>query len=174
MSIEEIDVLADILVRKQKEGHFAAFWSDDEEAAQLMLSPSIDIQSLWSPTLMRLHRAGVKYRLAVPREGYRAWFGGLSLSRHAKGAVLDAAYAYLNWWLSGWPGAVMARQGYYIGNSARTRDHLSSAEWDYWYAGEPAREELLGSDGLPLIDVGEVRDGGLMSSVWGILRCGIR
>lgn len=160
MSIEEIDVLADILVRKQKEGHFAAFWSDDEEAAQLMLSPSIDIQSLWSPTLMRLHRAGVKYRLAVPREGYRAWFGGLSLSRHAKGPVLDAAYAYLNWWLSGWPGAVMARQGYYIGNPARSRDHLSSAEWDYWYAGKPAREELLGSDGLPLIDVGEVRDGG--------------
>jgi hypothetical protein len=160
MSIEEIDVLADILVRKQKEGHFAAFWSDDEEAAQLMLSPSIDIQSLWSPTLMRLHRAGVKYRLAVPREGYRAWFGGLSLSRHAQGPVLDAAYAYLNWWLSGWPGAVMARQGYYIGNPARSRDHLSSAEWDYWYAGKPAREELLGSDGLPLIDIGEVRDGG--------------
>lgn len=158
MSIEEIDVLADILVRKQKEGHFAAFWSDDEEAAQLMLSPSIDIQSLWSPTLMRLHRAGVKYRLAVPREGYRAWFGGLSLSRHAQGPVLDAAYAYLNWWLSGWPGAVMARQGYYIGNPARTRDHLSHAEWDYWYAGKPAREELLGSDGLPLIDIGEVRD----------------
>ncbi|AZF25251.1 PotD/PotF family extracellular solute-binding protein [Pseudomonas sp. R2-60-08W] len=160
MSIEEIDVLAEILVRKQKEGHFAAFWSDDEEAAQLMLSPSIDIQSLWSPTLMRLHRAGVKYRLAVPREGYRAWFGGLSLSRHAQGPVLDAAYAYLNWWLSGWPGAVMARQGYYIGNPARTRDHLSSAEWDYWYAGKPAREELSGSDGLPLIDIGEVRDGG--------------
>ncbi|MCE4053329.1 ABC transporter substrate-binding protein [Pseudomonas sp. Au-Pse12] len=160
LSIEEIDRLAQILVRKQREGHFAAFWSDDEEAAQLMLSPRIDIQSLWSPTLMRLHRAGVKYRLAVPREGYRAWFGGLSLSRHAQGAVLDAAYAYLNWWLSGWPGAVMARQGYYIGNPARTRDHLSSAEWDYWYAGKPAREELPGSDGAPLIEIGETRDGG--------------
>lgn len=108
LSIEEIDSLADVLVRKQREGHFAAFWSDDEQAAQLMLSPTIDIESLWSPTLMRLHRAGIKYRLAVPREGYRAWFGGLSVSRHARGAVLDAAYAFLNWWLSGWPGAVMA------------------------------------------------------------------
>ncbi|HEY0287700.1 MAG TPA: extracellular solute-binding protein [Pseudomonas sp.] len=160
MSIEEIDTLADILLRKQAEGMFGAFWSDDEEAAELMLHPTIDIQSLWSPTLVRLHRAGVKYRVAVPREGYRGWFGGLSLSRHAKGPVLDAAYAYLNWWLSGWPGAVMARQGYYIGNPARSRDHLSPAEWDYWYAGLPAREQLLGSDGLPLIDVGEVRDGG--------------
>ena len=106
MSIEEIDVLADILVRKQKEGHFAAFWSDDEEAAQLMLSPSIDIQSLWSPTLMRLHRAGVKYRLAVPREGYRAWFGGLSLSRHAKGPVLDAANDVVGWRRVGWQGVL--------------------------------------------------------------------
>ncbi|EGH48125.1 hypothetical protein PSYPI_39904, partial [Pseudomonas syringae pv. pisi str. 1704B] len=101
MSIEEIDRLADVLVRKQQQGHFAAFWSGDEEAAELMLSPDIDIQSLWSPTLVRLHRAGVKYRVAVPKEGYRGWFGGLSLSRHAKGPVLDAAYAYLNWWLSG-------------------------------------------------------------------------
>ncbi|WP_122431824.1 ABC transporter substrate-binding protein [Pseudomonas viridiflava] len=160
MCIEEIDLLADVLVRKQQQGHFGAFWSDDEEAAELMLSPTIDIQSLWSPTLVRLHRAGVKYRVAVPKEGYRGWFGGLSLSRHAKGPVLDAAYAYLNWWLSGWPGAVMARQGYYIGNPARSRDHLSAAEWDYWYAGLAAREQLLGSDGLPLIDAGEVRDGG--------------
>ncbi|AKT32027.1 extracellular solute-binding protein [Pseudomonas syringae pv. actinidiae] len=160
MSIEEIDLLADVLVRKQQQGHFGAFWSDDEEAAELMLSPTIDIQSLWSPTLVRLHRAGVKYRVAVPKEGYRGWFGGLSLSRYAKGPVLDAAYAYLNWWLSGWPGAVMARQGYYIGNPARSRDHLSAAEWDYWYAGLPAREQLLGSDGLPLIDAGEIRDGG--------------
>ncbi|EPN61728.1 hypothetical protein A245_14300, partial [Pseudomonas syringae pv. actinidiae ICMP 19096] len=71
MSIEEIDLLADMLVRKQQQGHFGAFWSDDEEAAELMLSPTIDIQSLWSPTLVRLHRAGVKYRVAVPKEGYR-------------------------------------------------------------------------------------------------------
>jgi len=160
LSTEESDVLANILVRKQGQGMFGAFWSDDEEAAELMLHPTIDIQSLWSPTLVRLHRAGVKYRVAVPREGYRGWFGGLSLSRHAKGAILDAAYAYLNWWLSGWPGAVMARQGYYIGNPARSREHLSAAEWDYWYAGLPAREQLMGSDGLPLIDIGEVRDGG--------------
>lgn len=26
------------------------------------------------------------------------------------GRPLDAAYDYLNWWISGWPGAVMARQ----------------------------------------------------------------
>jgi putative spermidine/putrescine transport system substrate-binding protein len=34
------------------------------------------------------------------------------------------------------------------------------AEWDYWYDGNPVSEELPGSDGLPLIDVGERREGG--------------
>ncbi|WP_277963570.1 extracellular solute-binding protein [Pseudomonas sp. RIT-To-2] len=160
LALEEIDQLAKILIDKQRHGHFAAFWSDGQEAGELMLQPRIDIQSLWSPTLMQLHRAGIEYRLAVPREGYRAWFGGLSLSRCAQGRVRDAAYAYLNWWLAGWPGAVMARQGFYISNPLRARDHLSAAEWDYWYDGKPAREELMGSDGLPLIDAGACREGG--------------
>ncbi|MBW5414522.1 PotD/PotF family extracellular solute-binding protein [Pseudomonas sp. MAG002Y] len=160
LRLDEIDQLADLLIKKQHHGHFAAFWSDDQEAGRLMLDPAVSIQSLWSPTLMQLHRAGIQYRLAVPKEGYRAWFGGLSLSRRAEGRVKDAAYAYLNWWLSGWPGAVMARQGFYISNPPRARDYMSAAEWDYWYDGKPAREELLGSDGLPLIDSGERREGG--------------
>lgn len=37
---------------------------------------------------------------------------------------------------------------------------MSAAEWDYWYDGKPATEQLLGSDGLPLIEQGEVREGG--------------
>lgn len=160
LDLDEIDRLAKVLIEKQRHGHFAGFWSDGQEAGELMLQPRIDIQSLWSPTLMQLHRAGVQYRLAVPKEGYRAWFGGLSLSRCAQGRVRDAAYAYLNWWLAGWPGAVMARQGFYISNPLRARDHLSAAEWDYWYDGKPAREELPGSDGLPLIDAGLCREGG--------------
>jgi len=160
LRLDEIDTLARCLIQRQRQGHFAAFWSDDREAGELMLGPDVHIQSLWSPTLMRLHRAGLKYRLAVPQEGYRAWFGGLSLSRCLEGRVKDAAYAYLNWWLAGWPGAVMARQGFYISNPPRARDHLSPAEWDYWYDGKPAAQALPGSDGEPLIEPGEVREGG--------------
>ncbi|WP_027348646.1 ABC transporter substrate-binding protein [Halotalea alkalilenta] len=160
LRLDEIDRLADLLIERQRHGHFAAFWSDDHEAGELMLDPEVHIQSLWSPTLMRLHRAGISYRLAVPKEGYRAWFGGLCLSRCVQGKVRDAAYAYLNWWLSGWPGAMMARQGFYISNPPRARDYLSPAEWDYWYAGAPASEQLYGSDGMALIDAGERREGG--------------
>ena len=104
--------------------------------------------------------AGLDYRLACPREGYRAWYGGLGISSQARGDTLDATYRYLNWWQSGWPGAAMARQGYYISNPLRTREHLSASEWDYWYAGLPAAEDLQGTDGQLVIPRGSVRDGG--------------
>lgn len=84
----------------------------------------------------------------------------MSLSRCVTGKVKEAAYDYLNWWQSGWPGAVMARQGYYISNPQRSRAFLSQAEWDYWYAGKPAAELLLDASGAPLIPAGERRDGG--------------
>ena len=35
--------------------------------------------------------------------------------------MLDAAYAYLNWWMNGWAGAALARQGYYFVLPERAR-----------------------------------------------------
>jgi len=54
----------------------------------------------------------------------------------------------------------MARQGYYISNPLRTREYLSASEWDYWYAGLPAAEDLQGTDGQLVVPRGSVRDGG--------------
>ena len=47
------------------------------------------------------------------KEGYRAWAGGLGVAKHLTGLELDAAYEYINWYLSGWVGAFLNRQGYY-------------------------------------------------------------
>lgn len=160
LSLEEIDSLTDALSLLHRQGHFAAFWTSQDEACRLIDDPRVNIQSLWAPTYFRHHSRQKDYRLATPREGYRAWYGGLSLSRCATGKTLDAAYAYLNWWQSGWPGAVMARQGYYISNPQRSRPYLSAAEWDYWYAGKAASEDLPDAYGNPLIAKGEIRDGG--------------
>jgi len=160
LSLEEIDSLTDVLSNLRSQGHFAAFWASQDAACRLIDDPRVSIQSLWAPTYFRHHARQQGYRLATPREGYRAWYGGLSLSRCATGKTLDAAYAYLNWWQSGWPGAVMAKQGYYISNPERSRAYLSEAEWDYWYAGKAAREDLLDADGQLLIRQGELRDGG--------------
>lgn len=160
LSVEEIDRLISILTAKKKKGHFSAFWSTHGESAELLIERKAGIQSLWSPAGVYLHRAGVEYREATPKEGYRAWYGGLSISSCAAGPVLEAAYNYLNWWLSGWPGAIVARQGYYISNPERSRPFLSDAEWNYWYGGEPALSDLPGPDGKVLIKKGSVRAGG--------------
>ena len=84
----------------------------------------------------------------------------MAVSDNDRGAALDAAYDYLNWWLSGWPGAMMARQGYYMAAQENVLDHLSPAEWDYWYLGKPASTDLCGPDGTVIVRRGAVRNGG--------------
>ena len=160
LSIEEIDRMMEALLQRQAHGQFCGFWGNYADAARLMIESDVAIQSHWSPAIAHYRAAGLDYRLACPREGYRAWYGGIGISSQARGDTLDAAYRYLNWWQSGWPGAVMARQGYYISNPQRSKEHLSTAEWDYWYAGQPAAEDLSGNNGQVLIARGSVRDGG--------------
>lgn len=160
LTVPEIDKLIDCLIRFKKHGHFKAFWGNYAEAATQMIRGNVGIESLWSPALTSLKREAIEVRIASPKEGYRAWYGGMAISSKAKGRVLDAAYEYLNWWLEGWPGSVIARQGYYISVPEQARRYMSQAEWDYWYGGKPASDDLPGIDGETLIARGHVRDGG--------------
>ncbi|MEW9306944.1 ABC transporter substrate-binding protein [Labrys neptuniae] len=160
MSTEEIDTLLGILIERRRSGFFAGFWKTAAEAASLMRNGGVVIQSMWSPGITALRHCNVPVMEAVPREGYRAWHGGLCLSSNLSGRMLDIAYDYLNWWLSGWPGAMMARQGYYMSIPARVRDHLTPDEWSYWYEGLPTQADLPGPDGTITIQAGSVRDGG--------------
>ena len=78
----------------------------------------------------------------------------------ATGKVLEAAYAYLNWWMNGWAGAVLSRQGYYMALPERARRHLAPEEWAYWYEGQPAAHPLPDPLGRNAVRAGERRDGG--------------
>ncbi len=160
MTVAEIDQLMDILEARRKAGFFRSFWRTAEDAARLMIDGDTDIQSMWSTGIGILDSQGLPVEQAAPAEGYRAWHGGLCLSRNLSGRMLDVAYEYLNWWISGWPGAVVARQGYYISTPGRSRRYMTAAEWDYWYEGLPAREDLPGPDGALRIKRGAVRSGG--------------
>jgi len=160
MSTEEIDRLLDLLDARRKAGHFHGFWKTAAEAAEMMADGHTVIQSMWSPGITALRRRGVAVEEAVPHEGYRAWHGGLCLSSRLAGRTLDVAYEYLNWWLEGYAGAVVARQGYYMSIPSRVRGHLTPAEWAYWYEGEPAPSDLPGPDGTITVRAGAVRSGG--------------
>lgn len=156
----ELDQLFDVLLKMKREGHFNGFWTSVPESVDFMKSDRVVIQSMFSPAVSSLNGQGVPVTYAAPKEGYRGWHGVMCLSSETEGKEKDAAYEYMNWWLSGWPGAFIARQGYYISNAQRSKKYLSQAEWDYWYAGKPATEALRGTDGKISVQPGEVRRGG--------------
>ncbi|WP_188611511.1 ABC transporter substrate-binding protein [Chelatococcus reniformis] len=160
LSIAEIDRLIHVLAQRRKAGHFQGFWRTTIEAADLMANGGTVIQSMWSPGITALGRMGVAVAEAVPKEGYRAWHGGLCVSNRLSGRALDIAYTYLNWWLDGWAGAVVSRHGYYMSVPGRVKDHLTPAEWAYWYDGEPTPVDLPGPDGAVTVKAGASRSGG--------------
>lgn len=160
LSKSEIDALFKVLVKLRKEGHFRGVWSSVPESVDLMVSGESVVESMFSPAVFALKGKGIDCVYASPKEGYRAWHGVMCLSSAVEKDNEDAAYEYMNWWLSGWPGAFIARQGYYISNPERSREHLSKAEWDYWYEGKPAQTDLPGTDGKTVVTKGEQRDGG--------------
>jgi putative spermidine/putrescine transport system substrate-binding protein len=160
MTFAEVDQLMALLAARQREGFFCGVWKTAAEAAELMIAGRAAIQSMWSPGLSAIMRAGVPVLEAVPKEGYRAWHGGMCLSACLTGRMLDVAYEYLNWWLSGGPGAVMARHGYYMSVPERVRDALAPDEWDYWYEGRPAARDLPGPDGHTTVRARSIRPGG--------------
>ena len=160
LSIEEIDAIIAILKQKKRSGHFRGLWETYEDAARLMERGGVVVQSIFSPAIVKLRRAGLDVASAMPVEGTRGWRSDLCLSARASGEALEAAYAYLNWWLEGAPGAILARQGYYMSAREPTRRRLSPAEWDYWYEGKPAREDLPDPFGEVCVHAGEVRAGG--------------
>ncbi|MFY0701747.1 MAG: extracellular solute-binding protein [Bermanella sp.] len=156
----EMNQLFNILIEMKKSGHFSGFWTSVPESVNFMASERVVIESMFSPAVSALNGQGVPVRYAAPKEGYRGWHGVMCLSSSTQGRQKDAAYEYMNWWLSGWPGAFIARQGYYISNPQRSKSYLSQAEWDYWYAGKPAANELKGTDGRVSVKTGDVRNGG--------------
>lgn len=161
MTPAELATLFRFLREKLEEGFFLRCWRTGQQAAELFRRGEAAIQSMWSPAYNELGPAAEHVREAEPEEGYRAWHGGLSIARHVEGAELRMAYEYMDWWLSGWAGAVMARQGYYISATAAVRHHLGPAEWDYWYGGLPAAENLVGVDGSTVVvPKGARRSGG--------------
>jgi len=160
LSRAEIDSLFEVLIDYKRRGHFNGIWSSVPQSVEFMKTGRVVIESMFSPAVSTLNGMGIPVRYAAPREGYRGWHGVLCLSARTSGRVRDAAYAYMNWWLDGWAGAYMARQGYYISIPERARGYLTPGEWSYWYEGQPAHTDLPGADGKVAVRRGMRRSGG--------------
>ena len=171
MTKEEIDKTIDFLIKAKQSGQFRAFWKSFDESVNLMASGEVVIQSMWSPAVAAVRSKGIACRFQPLKEGYRSWGGGLGLAAHLKGAELDAAYEYINWYTSGWVGGYLNRQGYYSANMVSAKKFMTEDEWGYWIEGKPAKGDIKAPDGTVMEKAGALRDGGSFEERMGHVAC---
>ena len=171
MTKPEIDQTIAFLIQKKKDGQFRAFWKSFQESVDLMSSGEVVIQSMWSPAVTAVRSKGIQCVFQPLAEGYRGWGGGLGIAKHLTGLERDAAYEYINWYLSGWTGAYLNRQGYYSAVLSTAQKNMSADEWGYWMEGKPATAAITSPDGTEIAKVGEVRDGGSYYDRIGKIAC---
>ncbi|HEX5784904.1 MAG TPA: extracellular solute-binding protein, partial [Burkholderiaceae bacterium] len=147
MTKAEIDKTIDFLIKTKKDGQFRAFWKTFDESVNLMASGEVVIQSMWSPAVTAVRAKGIPCVYQPLKEGYRAWGGGLALAKHLSGLELDAAYEYVNWYLSGWVGAFLNRQGYYSAVLETAKANMTADEWGFWMEGKPAQKDIMSPQG---------------------------
>jgi putative spermidine/putrescine transport system substrate-binding protein len=171
MTKDEIDKTIAFMIDTKKAGQFRAFWKTFDESVNLMASGEVVIQSMWSPAVAAVRAKGIACKYQPLEEGYRAWGGGLGLAKHLTGPELDAAYEYINWYLSGWVGAYLNRQGYYSAAPETAKKFMSDDEWGFWMEGKPAQGDIKSPDGAVMEKAGAVRDGGSFLERMGHVAC---
>lgn len=162
MTVCEIEEMFGIIEDYTARNHFRASWIDAVDARKLLNDRSVALQSVWTPAMAGIGDASHRYVEADPQEGYRAWFGGASLSSALEPKKAEMAYRYINWLLDGRAGAAMARQGYYSAVPDRVRAHLSDHEWRYWYLGDAADQDIFNNSNELAAFAGARRSGGPM------------
>jgi len=171
MTRAEIDKTMAIFTEAKQAGQFRAFWKSFDESVNLMASGEVVIQSMWSPAITKVRSMGIPCVYQPLKEGYRSWGGGLGLSRNLAGLELDAAYEYINWYLSGWVGGLLMRQGYYSAAPATSKLYMSDDEWGFWFEGKAAKNDIVNPFGQKMEPAGAKRDGGSFYERMGKVEC---
>jgi putative spermidine/putrescine transport system substrate-binding protein len=171
MTKAEIDLTMKVMTEAKKAGQFRAFWKDFNESVNLMASGEVVIQSMWSPAVTAVRSKGIACTYQPLKEGYRAWAAGFGLPRTVTGKKADLAYEFINWFLDGWAGAFLNRQGYYSAVLDTARSKMEPYEWAYWMEGKPAEKDIKAPDGTLLEKAGQTRDGGSYEARMGGVAC---
>jgi len=171
MTKPEIDLTIKTLIEAKKAGQFRALWKDFNESVNLMASGEVVIQSMWSPAVTAVRSKGIDCVFQPLKEGYRAWAAGFGIPKTVSGKKLDAAYEFINWFLDGWAGAYLNRQGYYSAVLDTAKAKMEAYEWAYWMEGKPAAKDIKSPHGDVLAKAGSVRDGGSYEQRMGGIAC---
>jgi len=171
MTRPEIDMTMGVLTEAKKAGQFRAFWKDFNESVNLMASGETVIQSMWSPAVTAVRTKGIPCVFQPLKEGYRSWASGFCMSKGVTDKQKEWVYEFVNWFLSGWAGAYLNRQGYYSAVLSTAKANMEPYEWAYWMEGKPAEKDIHAPDGSLLEKAGAVRDGGSYDDRMGAVAC---
>ena len=171
MTKKEIDLTIKTLIEAKKAGQFRSLWKDFNESVNLMASGEVVIQSMWSPAVTAVRSKGIACTFQPLKEGYRAWAAGFGLPATLSGKKLDGAYEFINWFLDGWAGAYLNRQGYYSAVLETAKAKMEAYEWAYWMEGKPAEKDIKSPNGDLLHKAGGLRDGGSYEQRMGGIAC---
>ena len=171
MTKPEIDMTMGVLTEAKKAGQFRAFWKDFNESVNLMSSGETVIQSMWSPAVTAVRTKGIPCVFQPLKEGYRSWASGFCMSKGVSQKQADMIYEFVNWYLSGWAGAYLNRQGYYSAVLSTAKANMEPYEWAYWMEGKPAEKDIHAPDGSLIEKAGAVRDGGSYDERMGAVAC---
>jgi putative spermidine/putrescine transport system substrate-binding protein len=171
MTKAEIDMTMKVMAEAKKSGQFRAFWKDFNESVNLMASGETVIQSMWSPAVTAVRTKGIACTFQPLKEGYRSWASGFCMSKGVTGKKAEWAYEFVNWFLSGWAGAYLNRQGYYSAVLTTAKANMEPYEWAYWMEGKPAEKDIKAPTGELLEKAGATRDGGSYDDRMGNVAC---
>ncbi|HEY9068211.1 MAG TPA: PotD/PotF family extracellular solute-binding protein [Burkholderiaceae bacterium] len=171
MTKKEIDLTIKTLIEAKKAGQFRALWKDFNESVNLMASGEVVIQSMWSPAVTAVRTKGIACTFQPLKEGYRAWAAGFGVPKSVTGKKADAVYEFINWFLDGWAGAYLNRQGYYSAVLETAKAKMEAYEWAYWMEGKAAEKDIKAPNGELLAKAGAVRDGGSYEQRMGGIAC---
>src|SRR5579883_455388 len=171
MTKAEIDMTIGVLTEAKKAGQFRAFWKDFNESVNLMAAGETVIQSMWSPAVTAVRTKGIPCVFQPLKEGYRSWASGFCMSKGVSAKQAEWVYEFVNWFLSGWAGAYLNRQGYYSAVLSTAKKYMEPYEWAYWMEGKPAEKDIHAPDGSLLEKAGATRDGGSYDDRMGNVAC---
>ena len=171
MTKAEIDLTIKTLIEAKKAGQFRALWKDFNESVNLMASGEVVIQSMWSPAVTAVRTKGIACTFQPLKEGYRAWAAGFGVPKSVTGKKADGVYEFINWFLDGWAGAYLNRQGYYSAVLETAKSKMEAYEWAYWMEGKPASQDIKSPGGDVLAKTGALRDGGSYEGRMGGIAC---
>ena len=157
--VEDSAPLAEAVARK---GNIIQFWNNENEAQGAFRVNGAAVGQTWDSTAAALAKEGLPVGFIAPKEGALAWMEGLSIPAGAEN--LDAAYAFINWFLTPEAGAMYTNATSINSTAVGSADLLSDQAKAFFAAAYPG--DAL--DKLCLWLVGRVQIHGLIRDHNGI------